>query len=75
MSGVGNCYDNAPMESFIGTLKTECALSPLATCAEVRLVIFDYMEVWYNRQCLHSSPGYLSPAVFESRFNETKTVR
>jgi putative transposase len=75
MSGVGNCYDNAPMESFIGTLKTECALSPLATRAEVRLVIFDYIEVWYNRQRLHSALGYLSPAVFESRFYETKTVR
>jgi transposase InsO family protein len=75
MSGVGNCYDNASMESFIGTLKTECVLSPLATRAEVRLVIFDYIEVWYNRQRLHSSLGYLSPAVFESRFYETNTVR
>jgi putative transposase len=75
MSGVGNCYDNAPMESFIGTLKTECALSPRATRAEVRLVIFDYIEVWYNRQRLHSSLGYLSPATFEYRFYETDTVR
>jgi putative transposase len=71
----GPLLDNAPMESFIGTLKTECALSPLAPRAEVRLVIFDYIEVWYNRQRLHSSLGYLSPATFEYRFYETDTVR
>jgi transposase InsO family protein len=52
MSGVGTCYDIAPMESFIGTLRTECATSPFATRAEARVVIFDYIEIWYNRQRL-----------------------
>jgi len=75
MSGVGNCYDNAPMESFFGRLKAECALSPLATRAETRLILFEHLEVWYNRQRLHSSLGYLSPAAFEQRYYETNTVR
>jgi putative transposase len=75
MSGVGNCYDNAPMESFFGRLKTESALSPLATRAEARLIIFEHIEVWYNRQRLHSSLGYLSPAAFEQHYYETNSVR
>ena len=66
MSGVGNCYDNAPMESFFGTLKTECADVPFTTQAEARHVIFEYLEVWYNRQRLHSAIGYLPPAEFEA---------
>jgi putative transposase len=68
MSGVGNCYDNAPMESFIGTLKTECVTGQFATRADARRVIFEYIEVWYNRQRLHSSLGYLSPAEFERQY-------
>ena len=75
MSGVGNCYDNAPMESFFGRLKSECALSSLATRAETRLIIFEHIEVWYNRQRLHSSLGYLSPAAFEQHYYETNSVR
>ncbi len=67
MSGVGSCYDNAPMKSFIGTLKTECAARRFATRAQARQAIFEYIEVWYNRQRLHSSLGYLSPAEFEQR--------
>jgi putative transposase len=68
MRGVGNCYDNAPMESFFGTLKTECATAPFATRAEARRVIFEYLEVWYNRQRLHSAIGYLPPVEFEQQF-------
>jgi putative transposase len=66
MSGVGNCYDNAVIESFFGTLKTECVTSPFATCAMARTSIFEYMEVWYNRQRLHSTLGYHSPVDFEN---------
>jgi transposase InsO family protein len=65
MSGVGNCYDNAVMESFFGTLKTECVTSPFPTCQQACSTIFEYMEVWYNRQRLHSTLGYLSPVDFE----------
>jgi putative transposase len=76
MSGVGNCYDNAPMESFFGTLKTECATAPFATQTEARRTIFEYLEVWYNRQRLHSAIGYLPPAEFEQQyFYPLKTVR
>lgn len=65
MSRVGNCYDNAAMESFFATLKTECATQPFATRSQARSAIFEYIEAWYNRQRLHSSLGYLSPAQFE----------
>ena len=65
MSRVGNCYDNAVAESFFGTLKTECATHQFATHALARTTIFEYIEVWYNRQRLHSTLGYLSPMEFE----------
>ena len=65
MSRVGNCYDNAVAESFFGTLKTECVIGQFATRALAHTTIFEYIEVWYNRQRLHSTLGYLSPAEFE----------
>jgi len=65
MSRVGNCYDNAVMESFFATLKTECATDPFPTRTQARSAIFEYIEAWYNRQRLHSSLGCLSPAEFE----------
>jgi putative transposase len=65
MSRVGNCYDNAAMESFFSTLKFECATDQFATRALARTTIFEYIEAWYNRQRLHSSLGYCSPVEFE----------
>ena len=65
MSRVGNCYDNAVAESFFGTLKAECVTRQFATQAVARTTIFEYIEVWYNRQRLHSTLGYLSPYDFE----------
>jgi putative transposase len=65
MSRVGNCYDNAVMESFFGTLKTECVTVPFPTRAQARTTIFEYIEVWYNRKRLHSSLNYYSPLEFE----------
>ena len=65
MSRVGNCYDNAVVESFFGTLKTECVTSQFATHVLARTTIFEYIEVWYNRKRLHSTLGYLSPTEFE----------
>ena len=65
MSRVGNCYDNAVVESFFGTLKAECVTHQFATHALARTTIFEYIEVWYNRQRLHSTLGYLSPNDFE----------
>jgi len=65
MSRVGNCYDNAVVESFFGTLKTECVTTQFTTQALAHTSIFEYIEVWYNRQRLHSTLGYLSPTEFE----------
>jgi len=67
MSRVGNCYDNAVMESFFGTLKTECVTGSFLTRAQARTTVFEYMEVWYNRQRLHSTLGYYSPVDFEQQ--------
>jgi putative transposase len=67
MSRVGNCYDNAVAESFFGTLKAECVTHQFATHVQARTTIFEYIEVWYNRQRLHSTLGYLSPVEFEQQ--------
>ncbi len=70
MSGKGDCWDNAVMESFWGTLKTELVNhESYATREQARASIFEYVEVFYNRQRLHSSLGYLSPEQFEAGLN------
>ncbi len=67
MSGKGDCWDNAVMESFWATLKMELVYQQeYATQMEARLSIFEYIEVFYNRQRLHSSLGYVSPESFEA---------
>jgi transposase InsO family protein len=67
MSRVGNCFDNAAMESFFSTLKAECADHQFETRAQARTAIFEYIEAWYNRQRLHSALDYLSPVEFERK--------
>jgi len=68
MSRRANCYDNAHMESFWGTLKAELLTQrTFATRAEARLAIFEYVEVFYNRVRLHSALGFLSPVDFENQ--------
>ena len=54
------------MESFFATLKTECADYRFATRAEARQAIFEFIEVWYNRQRRHSALNYPTPAEFEA---------
>ncbi len=68
MSGTGTCSDNAVVESFFATLKAECAAAPFATRTQARTAIFEYLEIWYNRQRLHSTLGYVSPVEFERQF-------
>jgi transposase InsO family protein len=68
MSRRGNCWDNAVVESFFGTLKQELVNRCRFTTRDVaRREVFAYIELWYNRQRRHSSLGYLSPAEFERR--------
>ena len=63
MSRKGNCWDNAPMESFFGGLKTELdGDSPFETRQAARTAIFRAIEGWHNRERLHSSLGYMTPA-------------
>jgi putative transposase len=67
MSRKGNCYDNAPMESFFATLKKELVHhEDYATVEEAKASVFEFIEVFYNRQRRHSSLGNVSPAEFES---------
>jgi transposase InsO family protein len=66
MSRKGNCHDNAAMESWFGTLKTELG-ETFETHAEGGQKLFDYIEVFYNRKRRHSSLGYVSPVEFERR--------
>ena len=65
MSRKGNCWDNACVESFFSTLKRELDDRVFATRDEARSVIFEYIEIWYNRQRRHSSLGYVSPDRYE----------
>lgn len=70
MSRKGNCYDNAAMESFWSTLKLELVYRRnFQTRAHARSEIFDYIEVFYNRQRSHSALNYLSPVDFELQNN------
>jgi putative transposase len=68
MSRKGNCWDNAAMESFFGSLKEECVGSTIyQSHEEARRALFTYLEIFYNRIRRHSTLGYLSPLVYEQR--------
>jgi putative transposase len=68
MSRKGNCWDNAAMESFFGSLKEECVgNTTYASHEQARLALFTYLEVYYNRMRRHSTLGYVSPLVYEQR--------
>jgi transposase InsO family protein len=67
MSRKGNCWDNAVMESFYHSLKTECVVfEDYHTRLQARSSLFDYIELFYNRQRRHSSLAYKSPDTYES---------
>ena len=70
MSRKGNCYDNAAMESFWSSLKRELVhRERFATRAEARAAVFEWIEIFYNRERLHSALGYKSPVDFETQLN------
>jgi putative transposase len=75
MSRKGNCWDNAVMESFFGTLKRELVHHRrYRTRAEARKDIFEFIEVFYNRERLHSSLGYMSPLDYEKQIAVLKAA-
>jgi len=66
MSRKGNCWDNAPAESFFKTLKTELQMEhPFISYSEARRTLFAFIDLWYNRKRLHSAIGYRTPAQAE----------
>jgi len=70
MSGVAQCWDNAPVESFFASLKRELVHHERYTTREqAKASIFEYVEAFYNRVRRHSSLGYLSPTEFERTYN------
>lgn len=74
MSRKGNCWDNAVVESFFGTLKKELIhRRPWATVRSAHAAIADYIEFFYNSRRKHSTLGYLSPAAYERKYNNEVT--
>jgi transposase InsO family protein len=75
MSRKGNCYDNAPVESFWGTLKTELVHHRrYRTRAEAADEIMEYIDLFYNRQRRQARLGYLSPAAYTQQFTRQQHV-
>lgn len=68
MGRKGDCFDNAVAESFFGIMKTEIDDTRKLSAGEVRLSIFDYIEVFYNRKRLHSKLGYKTPEEVEKEY-------
>ena len=76
MSRKACCYDNAAMESFFATLKTECFQNRIPkNRAEAQAMLFDYIETFYNPKRLHSALGYLSPLEFEKLLNNQPNLQ
>jgi putative transposase len=79
MSRKGNCYDNAAMESFWATFKTDCLQDYqdqkiLLTPEQAELITFEYMNITYNRRRFHSSLGYLTPEEFEAEYEQQQNT-
>ena len=71
MSGKGNCCDNAPMESFWGKLKCEWLYGKhFKTRKEARAEVFEYVEIFYNRQRIHASNGYITPEEYYNNLSK-----
>jgi putative transposase len=65
----GTCYDNAVVESFFSTVKSELC-ERFDSTGEAKMQLFDYIEVFYNQQRRHSSAGRMSPAAFERKMTQ-----
>lgn len=76
MSRRGNCYDNAPTESFFASLKRELVHgASFTTREEARTALFEWIAVWYNRKRRHSALGYVSPEAFEQQHQQPEPMR
>lgn len=74
MSRRGNCWDNAPTESFFASLKKEMVYrTKFTTREQARGAVFHWIEVWYNRTRRHSTLGYISPEAFERQHQQQQT--
>jgi len=75
MSRKGDCWDNAPIESFFASFKRELVHRVrFATREAARAAVFEWIETWYNRKRRHSALGYLSPEEFERRHRQDQRV-
>jgi len=75
MSRKGNCWDNAPAESFFKTLKTEMPMpKAFESYQQLRTAVFSFIELWYNRKRLHSSLGYKTPAEAEELLTQKQAA-
>ncbi|HYW34129.1 MAG TPA: integrase core domain-containing protein, partial [Balneolaceae bacterium] len=75
MSRKGNCWDNAPAESFFKTLKTELQMErPFISYSEARRAIFAFIDLWYNRKRLHSTIGYRTPVQAEQLLTQKQAA-
>lgn len=74
MSRTGNCWDNAVMESFFATLKTEIPQVEFVSHAQARSAVFDSIERFYNRQRRHSTLGYRTPLAYEQEYAASHTA-
>jgi putative transposase len=76
MSRKGNCWDNAPAESFFASVKRELVYrTTVATRAEARAALFEWIAIWYNRKRTHSAVGYVSPEASEQQYHQPETRR
>jgi transposase InsO family protein len=76
MSRKGNCWDNAPVESFFGKLKTEWMTKDCYEFhAEAGSELFKYIEIFYNRKRRHAAIGYLSPVQYEQQHDEQAAMQ
>ena len=77
MGSIGDCYDNAQVESWFATLKRECVLrtDPLVSSKVLRYRVIEYIESWYNTRRIHTRLGFKTPVEFEAQLTQLKATQ